>query len=68
MTEDRHETEAAATRKDKRGPIVAGPDAREVEKPARSDKSAAELPGKSSQEATTVTPAREKDKRPTHRP
>jgi hypothetical protein len=38
MTDERHDAEATATRKGRSGPIVAGPDAREAERPAESAK------------------------------
>ena len=56
MTEDRHDADATAIRKGRRGPVVAGPDAREAEKPAGSPNSAGEPPEKASDEAPPVTP------------
>jgi hypothetical protein len=66
MTDERRDAEATKTRK--RGPIVAGPEAREAEKPARSATPAGESPRKAQQEAETVAPTREKGKNPTPGP
>jgi hypothetical protein len=68
MTDDRHDAEAATTRKGRRGPIVEGPEAREAARPARSAKSAGEPPAKTSQGAKTVAPTPARVKNPTPGP
>jgi len=69
MTDDRHDTEATTTRKDGRGPIVAGPDAREAEKPVKSGDAPAGKPaGKAPQQAKPVTPTHAGGKDPTPGP
>jgi len=68
MTEDRHDAEATATRKGRRGPVVAGPDARQAEKPAGSTNSAGEPPEKASDEAPPVTPTHPRGKNATPAP
>ncbi len=62
MTDDRHDTEATTARKGKRGPIVAGPEARAAAKPAKGAKSAEEPPVKAPQRGRTGRPdARERE-------
>lgn len=64
MTDDRHDTAATTTRKDRRGPIVAGSEAHEAEKPVRNADASADKPaGKAPRKAKLVapTPAQGKD-------